>query len=187
MKSDISTADGTGFNANKFYILAQKFSPFSKPNPANWVLIDYTPNLENYAIWSGNTIPVTVLTTRLYLLDNTHFTAGTQYNVESMIGTLPTNTNYTTTTQLGFGEESILLGNINTSIKATVYKSKFTQTLGFSEYNRSKNPTWDDDNVHVTEAGIYDQFNNLVAIGKLNNPVKKNNNKVITIELDMDF
>jgi hypothetical protein len=188
MKSNISTSDGTGFNVNKFYILAQKYLFTGKPNKNNWVLIDYTANLENYASWSANTIPVSALTDKIYTLDNTHYTAGTSYyDIENYIGILPTSGNYKTTSQLGFGEESILLGNINTSIKATVYKSKFSQTLGFSQYNTSKNPTWNDDDIYVTEAGIYDQFNNLVAIGKLNNPVKKNNNKVITIELDMDF
>jgi hypothetical protein len=114
--------------------------------------------------------------------------SGSAYNITSIIGTIPTPGNYTTTTQLGFGEESILLGNINTDIKATVYKTKFSQTLGFNQYNSSNNPTWtDDDDVYVTEAAIYDQNNSLVAVGKLNNPIKKNTNKLFTVELDMDF
>jgi hypothetical protein len=188
MVSDVSSSNGTGFNANKFYILAQKVTFGTEPDPANWKLIDYTSNLTNYPIWSGNSIPVTALTRTIYPLNNTHYTAGTPYNITNIIGTIPTPSNYTTTTQLGFGEESILLGNINTDIKATVYKTKFSQTLGFNQYNSSNNPTWtDDDDVYVTEAAIYDQNNNLIAVGKLNNPVKKNTNKLFTIELDMDF
>ncbi len=73
------------------------------------------------------------------------------------------------------------------SIKATVFKTKISHTLGFADCNTSNNPTWDEDDVYVTEAAIYDQNNNLVAIGKLNNPVKKNTNKLFTVELDMDF
>jgi hypothetical protein len=188
MISDMSSSNGTGFNANKFYILAQKYTYGTEPDPAGWVLIDYTSNLTNYPIWSGNTIPVTALTRTIYSLNNTHYTAGTPYNITNIIGTIPTPGNYTTTPQLGFGEESILIGNINTDIKATVYKTKFSQTLGFNQYNSSNNPTWtDDDDVYVTEAAIYDQNNNLIAVGKLNNPVKKNTNKLFTIELDMDF
>lgn len=188
MISDMSSSNGTGFNANKFYILAQKYTFGTEPDPAGWILIDYTPNLTNYNVWSGNTIPVTALTRTIYPLNNTHYTGGSSYNITSIIGTIPTPGNYTTTTQLGFGEESILLGNINTDIKATVYKTKFSQTLGFNQYNSSNNPTWtDDDDVYVTEAAIYDQNNSLVAVGKLNNPVKKNTNKLFTIELDMDF
>jgi hypothetical protein len=188
MISDMSSSNGTGFNANKFYILAQKYTFGTEPNPAGWILIDYTPNLTNYSVWSGNTIPVTALTTTIYTLNNTHYTSGSAYNITSIIGTIPTPANYTTTTQLGFGEESILIGNINTDIKATVYKTKFSQTLGFNQYNSSNNPTWtDDDDVYVTEAAIYDQNNSLVAVGKLNNPIKKNTNKLFTVELDMDF
>jgi hypothetical protein len=187
MVSDVSSSDGTGFNANKFYILAQKYAFGTEPSPANWVLIDYTPNLENYGTWSGLTIPVTELTDKIYTLNNSHYTGGTTYDITQFIGTIPTTSNYTTTPQLGFGEESILLGNINTDIKATVYKTKFSQTLGFNQYNTSNNPTWDDDDVYVTEAAIYDQNNFLVAVGKLNNPVRKNTNKLFTVELDMDF
>lgn len=188
MESDISSSDGTGFNANKFYILAQKFTYGTEPDPANWILIDYTPNLTNYGIWSGLTIPVSALVNTINPLTNSHYTAGTTYDITQYIGTIPTPINYTTTTQLGFGEESILLGNINTDIKATVYKTKFSQTLGFNQYNTSNNPTWtDDDDIYVTEAAIYDQNNNLIAIGKLNNPVRKNTNKLFTVELDMDF
>jgi hypothetical protein len=191
MQSDINTADGTGFNANKFYILAQKYTFGSEPDPANWVLIDYTSGLTDYNLsWGlGNgTIPVYALTETIYNLNNSHYTAGTPYDITQFIGTIPTPINYTSTFQLGFGEESILLGNINTDIKATVYKTKFSQTLGFNQYNSSNNPTWtDDDDVYVTEAAIYDQNDFLVAVGKLNNPVKKNTNKLFTVELDMDF
>lgn len=189
MKSDISTADGTGFNANKFYILAQKVTFGTEPNPKTWKLIDYTPKLNDSNIWTATTIPVSALTGRVYPLTNVDYTGGTPYDITSIIGTIPTPANYISSPQLlGFGEESIFLGNVNTDIKATVYKTKFSQTLGFNQYNSSNNPTWtDDDDVYVTEAAIYDQNNSLVAVGKLNNPVKKNTNKLFTIELDMDF
>ena len=188
MISDMTSSNGTGFNANKFYILAQKYTYGTEPNPANWTLIDYTPYLTDYNIWSGNTIPVSALANSINPLTDTHYAAGSSYNITNFIGTIPTPANYTTTPQLGFGEESILLGNINTDIKATVYKTKFSQTLGFNQYNSSNNSTWiEDDDVYVTEAAIYDQNNYLVAVGKLNNPIKKNTNKLFTVELDMDF
>jgi hypothetical protein len=82
-----------------------------------------------------------------------------------------------------------LLGNINSDIKALVYRTKIIQKLNFNQYNTSNNPTFDStqDDVYVTEAGIYDDNKNLVAIGKLNTPIKKNGNKLFTLELDMDF
>jgi hypothetical protein len=187
MKSDISGADGTGFNANKFYILAQKVTFGTEPNPAGWVLIDYTPKLNDYD-WGDTTIPISALTGRIYPLTNVDYTGGTPYDITQFIGTLPTSSNWSSTPQLGFGEESIFLGNVNTNIQATVYKTSFKQTLGFTNYNSSINPTWaSGDDVYITEAAIYDTFDELVAVGKLNNPVKKNTNKLFTVELDMDF
>jgi hypothetical protein len=187
MSSNVTLTEG-GFNVNNFYILAQLVTFGTKPNPANWKLIDYTPNLRDYNLWNGvSTIPVTALTISINTLTYSQYTAGTTYDITQFIGTIPTTGNYTITPQLGFGEESILFGNINSKIKATVYKTKLSHTLGFSNFNTSSNPTWDDDDVYITEAGIYDQNNSLVAIGKLNNPVKKNTNKIFTIELDMDF
>jgi hypothetical protein len=192
MIPDVSSSDGTGFNVNKFYILAQKVTFGSEPNPATWTLIDYTPNLTDYAVWGATrNIPVTALTRTIYPLDNNHYTAGTAYDITSIIGTIPTTLNYASTTQLGFGEESIFLGNVNTNIKATVYKTKITQNLNYIQYNTTSNPTYSiplgNSDIFITEAGIYDDNNNLVAIGKLSNPLKKNSLRLLTVEIDMDF
>jgi hypothetical protein len=188
MESDVSTSDGTGFNVNKFYILSQLVDDGDEPQPASWTIYDYTPKLLNYGTWSADTMPVAALTDKIYKFTYSEYSAATPYNVESYIGTLPTPANYDSTTQLGFGEESILLGNINTNIKAMVYRSKIFQNLGFNQYNTSNNPTFETgDDVYITEAGIYDDNNNLVAVGKLNTPIKKNNLKLFSLELDMDF
>lgn len=188
MVSDVSSSDGTGFNANKFYILAQKYTTGTEPNPANWKLIDFTSSLTNYNDWSATTIPVSALTNTLYRFDNNKYTAGTTYDITTILGILPNTSDYTTTNKLGFGEESILLGNINTQIKATVYRTQISKNLGFKECNTSINPTWDsDDDVYISEVGIYDDTNTLIAVGKINSPINKNNNKLVTIQLDMDF
>jgi hypothetical protein len=188
MASNISTSVGTGFSANRFYILSQIVTYGDDPLPESWYVYDYTPKLDNYTTWSANTIPASALSSNLYKFTYDDYTAGTTYNITSQIGTIPTNNNYLTTSQLGFGEESILLGNVNTSIQAFVYRSNIKKTLEFQKYNSSKNPTWvNGDAVYITEAGIYDSNNNLVAIGKLNTPVKKDSTKLFSIELDMDF
>lgn len=186
MVSSISASGGTGFNVNRFYLLAQLVNYGTDPNPKTWKLIDFTTGLTNYNTWSATTMPPSTLSDSVYTLKYSNYTAGTTYDISNIIGTLPASPTYTSS--LGFGEESILLGNVDTSIKATVFKTKVSQTLNFNNYNTSNNPTFEDgDDVYVTEAGIYDANNNLVAVGKLNNPVKKNTNKLFTIELDMDF
>ena len=188
MKSQVTGSDGTGFNANKFYILAQKYTTGTEPIPANWQLIDFTSSLTNYNDWSATTIPVSALTDTVYTFDNNKYTAGTTYDITTILGSLPNTSDYTATNKLGFGEESILLGNINTQIKATVYRTQISKNLGFSQFNTSLNPTWESgDDVYISEVGIYDETNTLIAVGKINNPINKNNNKLVTIQLDMDF
>ncbi len=188
MQSSAGLTAGTGFNANTFKIIAQKVPLGEEPNTQSWIEYDFTSKLDNYSSWSATTIPVTNLSNRTYTFTNNEYTAGTQYyNVTNYVGSLPTTSS--PNTGLGFGEESILLGNINTDIKAYIYRTKITQQLNFNQYNTSNNPTFEDgmDDVYVSEVGIYDNNNNLVAIGKLNNPIKKNGNKLFTLELDMDF
>lgn len=187
MQSSAGLTAGTGFNANKFYILSQLVAINSEPNPASWRIYDYTSKLDSYSTWSATTIPVASLANRTYTFTKSEQTGGTSYVITDFIGALPTPA--LPNVGLGFGEESILLGNVNTDIKAVVYRTKIVQKLNFNQYNTSNNPTFDStqDDVYVTEAGIYDDNNNLVAIGKLNNPIKKNGNKLFTLELDMDF
>jgi hypothetical protein len=187
MENSLTSSNGTGFNANKLYILAQIVPYGEQPTPADWILMDYTSKLAGYSSWNGNyNMPISALTSQNYRITKTEYDAGIPYDIENFIGPLPTAPSYTT--GLGFGEESILLGNVNTSIKANVYKTQIIQNLGFSQYNTSNNPTFENgDDVFVTEAGVYDDNNNLVAVAKLNNPIKKNNTKLFTIEIDMDF
>jgi len=187
MQSSAGLTAGTGFNANKFYVISQLVALGSEPDPSSWKIYDYTPKLDSYTTWSATTIPVNNLANRTYTFTKDEYTAGTTYDVTSFVGALPTTSS--PNTGLGFGEESILLGNINCDIKAVVYRTKIGQKLNFNQYNTSNNPTFDvaQDDIYVTEAGIYDDNNNLVAIGKLNNPIKKNGNKLFTLELDMDF
>ena len=134
-------------------------------------------------------MPVSALTQQSYTITNDDYTGGTIYNISNIIGTLPSSPTYTDS--LGFGEESILIGNINTDIKATVYRTQIGQNLNFNQYNTTVNPTYSfndgNSDIFITEAGIYDDNNNLVAVGKLSYPLKKNSFRLLTIQIDMDF
>jgi len=57
-----------------------------------------------------------------------------------------------------------------------------------SEFNSTTNPTWDGiSSVAISEIGIYDEDKNLVAIGKLNNPIIKDSSITRTISFAIDF
>jgi hypothetical protein len=58
--------------------------------------------------------------------------------------------------------------------------------MGF--YNSTTNPTWDGmSETLISEIGIYDENNNLVAIGKLNNPILKSDSISRNIVFSLDF
>jgi hypothetical protein len=181
-----SLNNGFGYNANKFYIISQLVPIGSEPTPENWRIFDYTNQLLDFGTWGSATIPAANLANTQYRFTKANYDSSVSYDIEDFVGTLPTT--LTPLEGLGFGEESILHGNINTDIKAEVFRTKIFQRLNFNQYNTSINETFEDgDNVFISEVGIYDNNNELVIIGKMNNPIKKNNFKLFTIELDLDF
>jgi hypothetical protein len=176
--------NGTGFTVGDFTILAQLVNVGSEPDPTLWKEINFTSSLTGFGTWNGTCIPKYALTDTIYRLDYAIYTAGTTFNLSNYT-TLPTVSDLS---GLGFGEESILYGNINTDIKAVVYKTQIVEILNLNEYNSSSNTTWQDgDDVFISEVGIYDVNDNLVMVGKLSNPIKKNNGILFTINLDIDF
>lgn len=115
-------------------------------------------------------------------LDNSQYSS---YNLRDFI-TLPSISD----SFLTFGDEEFLLGNIITSIKATIFKSVITCDVLPSKFITSTNPTWNSnqDIVQFSEIGIYDEENDLVAIGKFSQPLKrKYNSDLLVIQATIDF
>lgn len=95
-----------------------------------------------------------------------------------------------TSTGLTFGDEEFLLGNVITDIKATIYKSLMICNVLPNKFVTSTNPTWNvnQDKVQFSEIGIYDSDNDLVAIGKFSQPLKrKYNSDILVIQATIDF
>ena len=93
-----------------------------------------------------------------------------------------------------FGDEYFFYGSLETDIMATIYEMRHVVQLGTGEFDTSLNPTWVDYSnnlgVHerlITEIGLYDNENgvpDLMAIAKLQSPVKRNNQQQFTITID---
>ena len=74
------------------------------------------------------------------------------------------------------------------TLKATAYTTDIPIVMPLNQFNSTTNPTWDGSvPVSVSEVGIYDSVGNLVAIGKLNNPISKDSTIARTIVFAMDF
>ena len=75
--------------------------------------------------------------------------------------------------------------NLNTDIMATIYEMRYGVTLAPGQFNTSLNPSWDSNNlVRITEIGLYDNTNDLMAIAKLKNPTKRLGAQTFQIKID---
>lgn len=181
--------DGTGWCAKKLYMLAQVVTSTGdtvSPDAANWSIIDVTDQLDGYEFFSGTTIPPSA------------FDADNIINVS--IGKISTankyNLNYlkypTSLTaddnRLAFGEEAFFFGNVRTDIKSTAYTTDISMVLPLNQYNSTTNPTWDGlSQVQISEAGLFDDNNNLIAVGKFNYPIAKDSTIYRTVQFSIDF
>jgi len=89
-----------------------------------------------------------------------------------------------------FGDEVFFYGNIETDIKATIYKTQLTCNVLPNQFIASQNPTFnpDQDKVAFTEIAIYDSNNMVVATGKFSEPVtRKYNSDMLVLQATIDF
>lgn len=184
--ADENSINGTGFTATKINALVQIVEGISDsentitPSSSEWYKVDITNQIENHTI--GTVISKNKLVKTKFFIDLKFL--NDKYNLDYL--------NYTKKgtilkTML-FGEETIFFGNVTTDIKATLYTTDIPIVLPLNNYNSTTNPTWDGSKtIGITEIGIYDDNNNLVAIGKINKPIKKDSTIARTIAFQLDF
>lgn len=189
------TTGGTGYSASRLYIVAQVVSGITDstititPDPANWGIIDVTDQIPNHTV--GEFIEPTNLISHLFSFEPVALATEETYKLDYL--NYPTNTDDTLggypeeNFRLSFGEEVFFYGNVRSDIRATAYTTDIPINLSLNEFNASTNPTWNQASVYVTEVGLYNNNGDLVAIGKLNNPIEKNSNIARTILFAMDF
>jgi len=184
---------GTGYTAHAIHALVQIVdnSPFDtydevKPNSAAWKQLDITPQVTGYSSGGGFFLTAAMLTSvvfKISLLQYDNVTVYLPYNLSYL--------NYPSSSQtdeMVFGDATYFFGNVTAEIKADVYTTDISINLPLNEFNSSSNPTWDGlETVYVSEIGIYDSNKNLVAIGKMNDPVAKDATIARTIVFALDF
>ena len=200
-----SNNNGLGFQADSMCFLVQKTTPGVRPTPNNWTKICATNQISgltmNNATFGNDQqsgITATQMINTTFRLNNTLFTGGTTYNLTN----LTVSTGATTSgplnlpvvnawndpfqkNNLQFGDEYFMYGNLNTDITATIYEMKFQLSLNENQFNSSTNPSWTPtDDVKITEIGLYDQDKDLLAVGKLKRPVKRDGSQVFTVKVD---
>ncbi len=177
-----------GWSANKFNILVQIISNENYddqseivPESDKWKIFDVTDQISGQTI--NGFITPQILVGNAFNIDLEKYDSKPIYDLSYL--------NYPTNQQpdsLSFGDETYFLGTIRTKIRADVFTTDIVIDMGMNEYNYSTNPTWNEgDDIYVSEVGIYSENGDLVAIGKLNNPIKKNSNISRKIKFNIDF
>jgi len=165
------------FEYNYLRVIFQKTNGDELPLPDKWVYKDFgfsgTAVTENDLITGRFDIVKNDLTGDTFFLDSTAFSL--PFLNES--------------DKLNFNDEYLLLGNVNTKIISNVYELTAYLQLDFNSFNLSSNPTWSEDlgYVYISEVNLYDENNNLLAIGSLPLPIIKENDQNRIILLKIDF
>lgn len=186
-----SAFSGTGWNANSVQILVNEQLTSSEYNKGNvpedgWKRIS-DKNAGGNGIYSGDTfldlsIDPLKLAGYQFVISQEDFSSGSTYYLDS---------NFTGGTDvLYFGGESFVFGNLDVNILSTTYKTSIVAYAKNDVLNSSSNYTFNselDPKAYITEIGILDQNNNLVAVGKPTYPMSKSIGRFLTFQLEIDF
>ncbi len=176
---------GTGYIANKIYALFQIVSGTTDAVPVStdWRSYEITNQVSGYTTGTSFILTPANITSVVFKIPLLNYTGYTIYGLDYL--------NYpvvSETDALSLGDEIYFLGNVTTDIKADVYVTDLPIGLPLNEFNSSTNATWDGvSSVAISEVGIYDADKNLVAIGKLNDPITKDSTISRTIVFAIDF
>lgn len=186
-----SSYSGTGWNANSVQILVnEQLSSvgYNKGNvPATgWIRVSDKNALGN-GVYSSNTYSdLTIDPLKLagynFVISQEDYNSGSTYS----LGTMFTGGS----DSLYFGGESFVYGNLDVNILSTTYKTSIVAFAKNDQLNSSDNNTYDselDAQTYITEIGILDQDNNLVAVGKPTYPMRKTIGRFLTFQLEIDF
>tara|TARA_R110000803_G_scaffold47825_6_gene99624 strand:- start:2284 stop:4623 length:2340 start_codon:yes stop_codon:yes gene_type:complete len=200
-----------GWDATGFDLLVQKTLNNTPPTSNGWRRIPVRETSGGVSIWNThngvNYVDYEVLYNGEFTITNEYYVEtgespdGGNYSLNDWLLT-PTITQMTTSpnipggngnTTLTFGDERFFFGNVDTNIKATVFRTTFSFTAGPSEFNSSQNPTFGtgsavpSHNVRIGEVAVYDTNYKEVIIGKISNPIEKTFGSNFTLVMGLDF
>lgn len=179
----MTISGGTGFEANNFKIIAQRVSSGEKPVSDSWRIIDFTNEIDGHI--TGSTINPLNLENTTYTITKAKYNASSNYLLHDYIN-IPTSAE---PNLLQFGDENFFFGNIESAGLTKKWRTKFNIVVPPTQFNTTTNPTWvnSGQNPHISEVGIYSSSGDLVAIGKMNLPIEKNNTTTVIIEIAFDL
>jgi hypothetical protein len=94
------------------------------------------------------------------------------------------------TYDMNFGNEQFFYGNVTAITKRTKYRTVFNLQLPPYSFSSSTNSSFNpsiDSHTYFSEVGILDGENRLVAVGKFTQPVQRDREQFMMVQLEMDF
>jgi hypothetical protein len=85
---------------------------------------------------------------------------------------------------MGFGDEYVFYGRLETDITATIYTMRYLINLPQNQLINSSNPSYSSGDKFMSEIGLYDENKNLLVLSKLQSPVKREGIQQIAVKLD---
>jgi hypothetical protein len=157
----------------------------------NWRLI--SSGGTGNGVYTGDTTDLTIdpikLLANQFVVSRQDFVSGSTYALSGEFSAFTQNNNVFIS-GLTFGNESFFFGNIQADILATSFKSIITVLAKNNDFNSSLNQSFNgtlDPNTFITEIGILNLNNTLVAVGKPTYPITKNSSRYLAFQLEIDF
>lgn len=88
------------------------------------------------------------------------------------------------------GNQTVGFGYMSGHFESIIYKMSASCVARNGEFNETQNETFDgnvNSDIFITEVALYNEQNEMLMIGKLNNPIIKNNEKYVTIRVELDL
>lgn len=194
-EAGMSTFDGTGWVANRVSLLIKSVDTDADPGLDRIGSDGWTLLTSGYGVYYGGDYGSSVIDPELlqayeFIVDQADINAGTPYILNTGLTTSIDFRASGNTLGMNFGNEQFFFGNINATKKRTKYKTVINLQMAEGEFNTSNNPSFYpgvDDKTYLTEIGILDDQNRLVAVGKFTQPVQKSDTQYLVLQLEMDF
>ena len=160
--------------------MAQKVPTGTRPDPANWKLIDYTNSISANTI--NGYITEDALTGTTFVITQDLYNNAPYYNLNDYISLTPLGT---TSPKLNFGDEYYFYGGLETDIQATIYEMMYKVNLNYVEFQNTSNPTWTlGTKSYITEIALLDSDKDVLVVSKLQSPVLRQGIQQFLVKFD---
>jgi hypothetical protein len=174
----------SGFFGEKLELICQRVTGDTRPESAEWKIIDVTSQISGNSI--NGYITQSGLIGNTFVINEMDYEDADYYNLnDPLYNDLNLPLSGSTGTTLNFGDEYYFYGSIETDIQATIYEMRYKINLGQAEFLASSNPSWSVNTPsYISEIGLYDNEMNLMIVSKLQSPVQRQGIQQFLVKFD---